>query len=300
MLWLGDARGDLSDWLTQRWVRFTGQRIDLATMPWLRGPIGNTRRVGAAYFADLAAEQGLEYRRVEHGGLVANFQELAAPDFDPSAVDPTVVAFYTQTSDYDLDSWAEWSGPFRPFGRMLAALFSRRLQQLNVPLSGLDTSRGVTSDVVQLIDPVSGSHRHTAWIRLLRRSGDVLYAGSYSLTTIPRRQGACIKVVFPLPNGNGIVLMRPVVHPDGSLTVVSAGKAFGDPGFYFTVHGPNGVWARYIASLRESIHVYPAEDGAVRADHVLTLWGATVLRLHYYLRPRSARATAGTGDVANP
>lgn len=35
----------------------------------------------------------------------------------------------------------------------MAAIFSRRLQQLNVPLSGLDTSRGITNEVTQLIDP---------------------------------------------------------------------------------------------------------------------------------------------------
>ena len=206
-------------------------------------------------------------------------------------MNPAVAAFYTRTSEYELDSWAEWCGAFRPFGRMLAVLFSRRLQQLNVPLSGLDTSRGLTSDVVQLVDPASGAVRHTAWIRLLVGSGDVLYAGSYSLAVVPGRNGACVKVVFPLPNGNGIVLMRPVAHPDGSLSIVSAGRAFGDPGFYFTVHDGTRVWARYVASLRESIHVYPAESGDVRADHVLTLWGATFLRLHYRLRPRMMHST---------
>jgi hypothetical protein len=87
--------------------------------------------------------------------------------------------------------------------------------------------------------------------------------------------------------------MRPEAHPDGSLSVVSAGRRFGDPGFYFTVHGRGGrVWARYVASLKESIRVYAAADGdgTVRADHVLTLWGATFLRLHYRLRPKIASA----------
>lgn len=293
MLWLGDARGNLADWLTQRWVQATGRRIDLATTPWLRGPVGNTRQIGSTYFAELAAAEGLEYRPARHCGLIADFHDLAATDFDPAAVDPAVVDFYSRTAEYELDSWAEWCGTFRPFGSMLAALFSRRLQQLNVPLSGLDTSRGVTSEIVQLIDPRTGDVRHTAWIRLLLGSGNVLYAGSYSLARVPGREGVCIKVVFPLPNGNGIVLMRPVLHSDGSLSVVSAGRAFGDPGFYFTVHGANRVWARYVASLRVSIHVYPAADGAVRADHVLTVWGITFLRLHYHLRPRRVHASVG-------
>ncbi len=58
-----------------------------------------------------------------------------------------------------------------------------------------------------------------------------------------------------------------------------------DPGFYFTVHGESGtLWARYVRALRESIHVFPAENGLLRADHVLTYFGATFLRLHYRMR----------------
>ena len=217
-----------------------------------------------------------------------DFAALAAPDFDPRAVDRSVLEFYRRTSAYELDSWAEWCGLFRPFGALLAALFSRRLQQLNVPLSGLDTSRGVTSDVVQLIDRGTGEVRQTAWVRQLQGSGNVLYAGTYSLAEVPGRRGACVKVVFPLPNGNAIVLMRPVANPDGSLLLVSAGARFGDPGFYFTVAVPGSdgqIWTRYLRALQESIRVYPDRAGlGVRADHVLTLWGATFLRLHYRLR----------------
>ena len=125
-------------------------------------------------------------------------------------------------------------------------------------------------------------------MRELLVSGNVLYAGDYSLAEVPNRLGRCVRVVFPLPNGNAMVLMRPQVHPDGSLSVISAGRAFGDPGFYFTVHDQQGrVWARYLRALKESIRVFPNENGFVRADHVLTLWGATFLRLHYRLSLRS-------------
>jgi hypothetical protein len=93
--------------------------------------------------------------------------------------------------------------------------------------------------------------------------------------------------------------MRPVNHPDGSLSLVSAGDRFGSPGFYFTVHGAGGfVWVRYLRALRERIHVYPVDGDAVRADHVLSLWGATFLRLHYRLRPGASIAPAVQADGA--
>ena len=58
----------------------------------------------------------------------------------------------------------------------------------------------------------------------LRRSGDGnergLIAGFDALAGRdfdPGRQGQCVRVVFPLPNGNAIVLMRPEAHAEGSL-----------------------------------------------------------------------------------
>jgi hypothetical protein len=43
MIWLGEQRGCLTDWLTQRWVIATGRKISLTEYPWLEGPIGKTR-----------------------------------------------------------------------------------------------------------------------------------------------------------------------------------------------------------------------------------------------------------------
>lgn len=289
MIWLGETAGYLTDWVTQQWVRAAGRRVDLAEMPWLDGPVGPPRGIGGNYFADLAERKGLHVRREGERGLIADFPQLTADDFSTSAVHASVVDFYARTSEYDLDAWAQWCGMFRPFGWLLSRIFSRRLQQLNVPLSALDTSRGVTSDVLQLVDPRTNAVRHTAWVRHLIGSGDVLYAGDYSLAVVPGRSGRCVRVVFPLPNGNAMVLMRPEAHPDGSLSVVSAGERFGDPGFYFTVHDARGrVWARYLRALKESIRVFPVTNGFVRADHVLTLFGATFLRLHYRLSPKRA------------
>jgi len=287
VLWLGEERGYLSDWITQRWVRATGRLVRLSEAPWLAGPVGRTRGIGREFFSELAREEGLAARREGDRGLLPSFALLAGPSFDPSRVAPEVADFYERTSRYAMDAWSEWCGAFRPFGRVLAALFSRRLQQLNVPLSGLDTSRGVTSDVCQWIDPASGAVRHTAWVRELAASREVVYAGAYSLCRVPGHDGPCVKVIFPLPNGNASVFLRPEAGADGSLTLWSSGRRFGDPGFYFTVRAaPGAAWARYLPTMRESIRVYPDRDGAVRTDHVLTIWRQPYLRLHYRLTPR--------------
>jgi hypothetical protein len=274
-------------------VQFTGQWVDLAEHTWLDGPIGEPSGIGSEYFYEFARKHKLE---IQPGtGLLDNFEKLRAPAFDPSKIASPVIDFYVCTSKYVLDAWSDWRSAFRPFGSLLALLFSRRLQQLNVPLNPLDTSRGLSSEILRVIDPVSGELYFTAWLRLLLGTGDVLYAGAYSTCRIPHYDGECVKVVFPLPNGNAIVIMRPVVHEDGSLSVISHGEHFGDPGFYFTVHSARGVRARYLRSLRETIRVYPDGENIIRADHQLSLWGITFLRLHYRLTPKAASVLVAGG-----
>ena len=288
--WLGLSQGYLSDWVTQRWVQLTGHSIDPAQEKWLAGPMGKPTGIGKNFFQELAREAGLEVDVSSPGrGLLPNFRDLASPVFNANAVAAGVVDFYEHTANYDLDVWAEWAGAFRPFGWLLAFIFSRRLQQFNVPLSALDTSRGITSDIIQLFDGKTGAVVYTAWMRELKGSGNVLYAGNYSLCCPPCFDGPCVKVVFPLPNGNAVVIMKPEVHSDGSFSLTSAGQGFGEPGFYFVVRNPDGsVSARYVQALRETIRVYAAEEAGVRADHVLKLWGMAFLRLHYRLRQKQA------------
>lgn len=266
-------------------VRATGDRVSLDEYRWLDGPIGHTRLIGKSFFVDFAKRQGLDIVETGPRGLVQDFAPLAHGYCREDKVSHSVRDFYEQTSEYELDASSEWRGGFQVFGTALVHLFSRRLKQLNVPLSSLDSSRGITSEVLQLCDPVSGLAVQTAWVRHLLATGNVLHAGSYWPCHIPGHGGRCIKVVFPLPNGNAIVIMSPEAHADGSFSVTSAGQRFGDPGFYFVVYnGTANPWARYIRSLRETIKVYEAEPGAVRADHNLWIWGQQFLRLHYRMR----------------
>jgi len=285
VFWLGDRRGYFSDWLTQQWVRATGRKVRIAEQMWLDGPAGDVRGIGTQFFAEYASRRRFQPVERERRGLIADFSALQLRD---DVVAAPVRRFYEETSAYEFDVWSEWTGFFRPFGWALALVFSRRLQQLNVPLSPLDSSKGISSSVLQWRDPAS-QIVHTAWVRELHATRHTLYAGSYSVCRVPGHPSPCVKVVFPLPNGNAIVLMKTEVHGDGSLSVTSAGRRFGDPGFYFVVHGDDGVaWARYVRRLKESIHVYPAEDGVVRADHVLWFCGMRFLRLHYRMRRKQS------------
>ena len=176
----------------------------------------------------------------EPRGIVPEFDALDGPEFPAARVAPGVRDFYERTAAYELDAWSEWCGAFKPFGWMLAVLFSRRLAQLNVPLSNLESSHGLSNEVWHLVEPATSTIRYVVWVRHMQSSGTTVYAGSYGPTRVPGWPGVCLRVAFPLPNGNALVIMKPLFHDDGSVSLVSSGERFGDPGFYFTVHAGDG------------------------------------------------------------
>jgi hypothetical protein len=198
---------------------------------------------------------------------------------------PEITSFYERTADHDLEVWSEWNPLFCACGGALRWLYSRRLQQLNVPLRPLETSRGIASQIMKLRDAATGETRYTVWYRMLKATRQVIYSGVYGTCTLPDGR-QCVKVVFPLPRGNATVLMSISVRERGDLDLVSSGDGFGGPGFYFLLRDKHGRhWSQYIRSFRERIHVYLDEESVLRTDHTLTLWKRRVLELHYRINP---------------
>ena len=278
--WLGKKRGYLTDWITQRWVQLTGIKVNLTKESWLLGPLGDTKKIGEEFFKQLAEETNLKVViNAGNSGLLKSLNVLK--NDSPVDINQKVIDFYEHTINYGFDVWSQWTAFFKPFGMLLAFIFSRRLQQLNVPLSSLDTSHGVTSDIIQLKNE-NGEAVHTVWLRKKNESKDVIYAGCYAFCRPPNVDYNCIKVVFPLPNGNATVIMTPVIGEDGSLTLLSRGNKYGDPGFYFIIKKSESVYyVKFLKTMRETIHVYEDENKILRTDHTLTIWKRTFLKLHY-------------------
>jgi len=260
-----------------------GRRVDRGSIPWLDGPTGPPR-IGAEFHRSVAAEAGLEVRTGRDLGLLPDCGALDGGGFDSHGLHPSVRDFYEHTARYHLDVWSQWSPLFWPFGWALIHFVSRRMEQLNFPMYPLETARGMTSDVEQLVDP-SGRVVFTSWLRRNLGSGLVIYSGFYS-TASPPGHGPCVKTVFPVVRGNATVLLRPEAQADGSLKLISSGRRFGDPGFYrITEAGPRRLRVWYVRGFNEVFHVYPDSDGSVRTDHFVRWWRLSVLRLHYHITP---------------
>src|SRR5688500_7685596 len=98
-IWLGDRRGHLADWISQRWVQFTGRSVDFRQEDWLSGPVGNTDKIGDSYFEDYLGKN-----RRESVGLVEDFDILRSGIFNPERIAPEIIDFYENTSYYDIIS----------------------------------------------------------------------------------------------------------------------------------------------------------------------------------------------------
>lgn len=280
---LNRAIGNFIQWIFRTWVRAFGRRVASGDAAWLDGPTGTLQRIGAAFYEGLSKDRNIEFTKNEaNSGLMKEFDKLASRSFNPADIDSRVKDFYERTVNYRLDVWSQWSWLFRPFAWILVHSVSRRIQQLNLPVSPLDTSRGMTSDIIRLIDKDTSESIYTCWLRRVVATNDVIYAGFYSTCRPPRHSGECVKVVFPLPKGSATVVLKPIAHDDGSFELSSSGRRFGDAGYYRILQvDEHSRRIRYIRALKESIHVYVDNHGTLRTDHVFKFWKLRMLSLHY-------------------
>jgi hypothetical protein len=263
------------------WVRLTGKLVRKSEAPWLAGPLGGKERIGTSIYERVAKAEGLLIRMPPDAGLLEHFNVLRGPNFNPDAVHPDIRHFYEHAAEYQLDVWSEVSLTGRFFLWLLVEFISRRMDQLNFPISSLEVAKGMTSEVVQLVEPATERIVNTGWLRRLKSSGRVIYAGLYSATQMPDETGPCVKVTFPC-RGSANVYLAPVAHADGSFGLVSSGTAFGRTGFYRMIDGgPDHYIVRHVRSLRELFHVYVDAEQVLRTDHAVFFLGLSIIRLHY-------------------
>ncbi|MFT3879850.1 MAG: hypothetical protein QM703_09340 [Gemmatales bacterium] len=260
-----------------------GRKYPRTEVLWLAGPIGGPTIADATY-REVCEAEGLSIERhARDGGLVPSFEQLRSPSFDPLQVHPRVREFYEQTANFGMDVWSQTYFPAKIGLWLLVRTISKQVNQLNFPLSPLDTSRGITSEIISMRRP-DGSVRYTGWFRKFAYDDAVLYTGFYMTETSPTLGTACMKVVFPMPNGNATVVLRPEVLADGTLILDSSGHQFGDAGFYrIQAVGNNALRIWHVKALKERFRMFIDDAGTLRCDHEVRYLGMRVLSLHYKL-----------------
>jgi hypothetical protein len=278
---LSSAIGVVLQLIIEWLVRLAGRRVERKDAHWLECILGKPGRIGTGVYQKIAGEQGLDLSMPPDAGLIEDFGALRGPWFDPDKVHPRIRHFYEHAALYHLEVWSEvyFAGKFVLW--LLVEFISRRMDQLNFPISSLEVAKGMTSEIVQLRERRTGQLIYTGWLRRFRATGKVIYAGLYSHAKLPGEESLCVKVTFPC-YGSSNVYLRPVAYPDGSFGLVSTGRAFGKTGFYRLVEaGPDAWKVRNFTTLHEIFHVYVDDEGTLRTDHEIHFVGLTILRLHY-------------------
>ncbi|AYJ47808.1 hypothetical protein [Rhodococcus sp. P1Y] len=263
-----------------------GRRVDLdGAQSWLRGPTAGSGVVRDGWLQKEADRiGGAVVPGSESDGLLHDFGALTGPEFDPDEIDPRIREFYEHTAQWRMDAWTQWTRGFGVPGSAIEYLYGKRVQQLALPVQPLAVAHGVDSEVIEIVD-ATGEHAGSAWLRKLRKSGDFMYSGYYRATTLPEGDGPSVHVTFPLEDGNVQVFLKPSVGEGGSLILTSPAGKFGEDGAYTVVAEKNADYASR-APIHEVFHVYVDDEGVLRTDHVLKLWGLTAVRLHYRLTPK--------------
>lgn len=282
------------DWFTQQWVIFTGRKFNPINENWLIGPFGELNGIGEEFIRKLAVKENLYIQRnLKSKGLLISIKQLNLSDEEIKNMSRKVIDFYERTSNYELAFDVKWSSFFKPFGFIVNRLFSKRINQLNIPLQNNHQEK-LSSEIIQLIDKKTNEVKYTIWLRKVENTGQVIYSGIYGTCKLPSNQ-TCIKAIFPLPKGNATVIMKPSVGKNNELILDSSGKKFGDAGFYFLLNdSQNNYWAKFVRSFTEKLIVRENNENLI-ARQTLKLWNLKVSEFNYKINDthQGFGATAG-------
>ena len=187
---------------------------------------------------------------------------------------------------YDLDLSYEWSGLFKNPPRTLNYLVGRNIRQVNLPIFPLADSIDVTNEVIRLTDPAAGGVLYTGWRRRIAATGEVILAGIYGTCELPGHDGRFVRGFYPLTNGSVSVVFRPRNEPDGSFTLVSEGRRFGEAGYYRTNQTDPDMLHVKCVPVREVVRVFVGFVGTLRARHTFAFGEVRFLTLRYKITPR--------------
>jgi hypothetical protein len=264
------------------WLRLTGKTISLTEHSWLDGPVG-TKYIGDTFYREFAAQNNLHIGDANNSGLMPDFSVFGSkqhPNFQEE-----VARFYEQTSNYSMDVWSQSFYPVKLFAQLLIKTISKEINQLNIPLQPMETSAGMSSEVIPL-NTQTGETKLVCWLRKRMLDKRVVYCGFYAPVNI--NGNVFVRVVFPLPDGNVTVVLRPEFLADGSFRLVSDRSKFGGAGYYrVQKHKPGFVKVKRIP-LKEIIHVYQDENKILRTDHWFWFMGIKLLKLHYKMSTKLA------------
>lgn len=265
----------------QFWLNTTGRKLDYTKLPYLEGPLAGHEIIGDQFYQKLAKKENLKVLFSEDRGLLSDFNEVinqASPLKDGLAIE--IKHFYERTAQYNMEVWSKWIPPISWFAKIIIRSVSTKMQQLNIPLNPLETSYGMTSNVIHLNNE-NGEPNYVCWLRKSIKSNKVVYAGFYSAFQLDDSETKHVKVVFPLTSGNVTVILKVDLMEDGSVKLISNKRKFPGTGYYRLHQNKKGTVKYRRIPIKEVIHVFKDENNILRTDHFFSWAKIKFLHLHY-------------------
>ncbi len=250
--------------------------------------------VGTGYVEELAHLLGGAYTAdAQEVGIVASLDDLAGPDFDPSAAHPLVREFYERTTRFTLDIVPQWRAWVLPGYLLYRTALARPLGQANVPMNQRQAQRGVRGRIDTIVVPGDADGAPATvrgWIRSYADTDEPIYVGIY--TTYRHEGRGYVSVGFPVPNGSFTATLLPRARPGGGLVLTSHSRTLPHPGHYLTVIDPDdrSLTTLAVHGFAERLDVHVDDAGRLRAEHAFAVFGIPFLVLHYKMERKPGAA----------
>jgi hypothetical protein len=237
--------------------------------------------VGVDYLREYADLTGADFVRSPADiGIVADFEALRGPEFDPDIAHPLIREFYEHTSRFHLSIIPEWRSWMKPLYLVYRQTIAKPLGQANVPFDVEEVQRGVHSWIDTIDVDHSGRIDFRAWIRAYEATDEPLYVGIY--TVLRRGDIGYVSVGFPLPEGNFTATLLPYTNRGNGL-LLKSDTTLKYPGHYLSaIDETESMTTLRLSSFNEEIDVYVA-GGELKTDHRFYLGSVRFLTLHYQI-----------------
>ncbi|WP_270340609.1 YndJ family protein [Bacillus mobilis] len=225
--------------------------------------------VGEAFLHNRNLIESKEYK-----GLVDKMNDFHSEAFDISKIPLSVIRFYENTIEYELQSYIKWNRWFRPLAFFYEKM-SKRVGQIHLGMGGKwETMHG---SIVGIIDEKDGREGVRAWLRK-NDVGESIFVALYSKHTYKNETYMNIGLPLPYSNMTGILKLY---NKSNVLIITSKlrSNGKGDEGIYlhtrfFTIRLP----------LAETFIIKERTDHILEANHRMWIFGVKFLEIDYEIK----------------
>jgi hypothetical protein len=214
-------------------------------------------------------------RTFYYSGLVSDMS-IYEPHLEFHCLSPTIKHFYENTTEYRLFASVKWHRWFKPLA-MIYRFFSRRILQINLPLSRKWVE--MRGDIFSVKEHMDGRRQPRAWVRKVNE--EVCFVALYSWHKKGERTYMNIGLPLPFSTMTGILELNQYGR---SLKLSSRKKrtSKADTGTYLSTKNK-----QFPLPIDEEFFVEQVGAGSLKAQHDMRIFSIPFLTIDYVIRHKA-------------